>query len=287
MVSGGLAVEPDARRTNDWALALVGLPELMARTAGALTVPIGFLDGPVAIDHPDLAGADIRAVNGRVGAACISPFTAACGHGTFVAGILSARRGSRAPAICPDAPLLVRPIFTSAGDGHAATATPAEVAQGIVDAVTAGARVLNLSAATQAPTTRVEHQLHQSLDFAASRGVLVVAAAGNRAALGSSAITRHPWVIPVVAFDARGRPLDASTLGSSIGRNGLGAPGEAIESLGPDAAPHVGGGSSAAAAFVTGAIALLWSLVADASAHRVRSALLSGRARRGGHAAAA
>ena len=68
-------------------------------------------------------------------------------------------------------------------------------------------------------------------------------------------ITRHPWVIPVVGYNARGRPLNDSTLGSSIGRGGIGAPGDVIESIGPEASVRVGGGTSVAAAFVTGAIA--------------------------------
>ena len=174
MVSGGLAVEPDARRTNDWALALVGLPELMARTAGALTVPIGFLDGPVAIDHPDLAGAGIRAVNGRVGAACISPFTAAYGQALSLPG--SCLRDA-ARELRPSAPTRRCSCVLSSRPPAMVTPRPRPLQKSpreFVDAVTAGARVLNLSAATtQAPTTRVEHQLHQSLDFAASRGVLV------------------------------------------------------------------------------------------------------------------
>ena len=72
-------------------------------------------------------------------------------------------------------------------------------------------------------------------------------------------ITRHPWVIPVVACDASGRPVTESNLGSSIGRRGLRAPGESITSLGSATRSFTSGGTSVAAAFVTGAIALLWS----------------------------
>jgi hypothetical protein len=61
-----------------------------------------------------------------------------------------------------------------------------------------------------------------------------VAAAGNQGTLGSTAITRHLWVIPVVAYDLQGRPMDQSNLGSSIGRRGLGAPGDRITSLGAE-----------------------------------------------------
>ena len=39
------------------------------------------------------------------------------------------------------------------------------------------------------------------MNHAAHRGVITVAAAGNQGTVGSSAITRHPWVIPVAACD--------------------------------------------------------------------------------------
>ena len=63
----------------------------------------------------------------------------------------------------------------------------------------------------------------------------MVAAAGNQGTVGSSVITRHPWVIPVIACDLQGRPTTESNLGSSIGRRGLAAPGENIASLGTTA----------------------------------------------------
>jgi subtilisin family serine protease len=130
------------------------------------------------------------------------------------------------------------------------------------------------------PSAATDRRLQDALDYAARLGVLVVAAAGNQATLGSSAITRHPWVIPVVAYDRRGRPTRDSNLGASIGRRGVGAPGEAIESLAPDGGVRVGGGTSSAAAFVTGALALLCSLFPEASPSEVKRAVISGGRRR-------
>jgi subtilisin family serine protease len=102
---------------------------------------------------------------------------------------------------------------------------------------------------------------------------MVIAAAGNQGAVGGSAITRHPWVIPVVAHDIRGRPMDISNFCARIGRYGLGAPGEAITSLGAMGKPLRMGGTSAATPFVTGAAALMWSEFPDASAVEVRSTI--------------
>jgi subtilisin family serine protease len=121
---------------------------------------------------------------------------------------------------------------------------------------------------------KAERRLDEALRLALKRGVIVVAAAGNQGTLGSSAITRAPWVIPVVAADGTGRPMGLSNLGTSIGRNGLSAPGDAITSLGADGKPVTLGGTSAAVPFVTGAVALLWSEFPQANAAAIKSALL-------------
>jgi subtilisin family serine protease len=100
----------------------------------------------------------------------------------------------------------------------------------------------------------------------------VIVAAGNQGTLGSTVITRHPWVIPVAGYDLQGRPMKDSNLGSSIGRRGLGAPGDRITSLGADGGPLTLGGTSAAAPFVTGTMALLWSEFPAATATEIRLA---------------
>lgn len=262
------------------ALESTKLRGLMERTSGARDVAIALLDGPVATNHPDLAGARIEYVGGDSIGACAQLTSDACAHGTFVAGVLLARRGSRAPSICPNCTLISRPIFEETdGKGDVSAATHEELARAIIECVNAGARVLNLSVGTKLSTT-AQPRLRECLDYAARQSALVVAAAGNHGTLGSSAITRHPWVIPVVACDSRGRPMRESNLGGSIGRRGLGAPGETVESLGAEGAPMVLGGTSVAAPFVTGAIALLWSEFPRASAAQIRRAVTHRQLRR-------
>ncbi len=254
-------------------LDLVRLLPLMDRTSGRPEVKIGLIDGPVAMNHADLASEQIREVPGRM-SSCIQASSTACLHGTFVAGILAAKRKSSAPAICPGCTLLVRPIFTEtgAGNGEMPRATPAELAEAILDCIDAGASVLNVSAALAQPSLTSERELEDALDQAAKRGRILIVAAGNQGTLGSTTITRHPWAIPVVAYDLQGRPMGHSNLGISIGRWGLGAPGERITSLGAEGKPLTLAGTSAAAPFVTGAIALLWSEFPAATAAEVRVA---------------
>jgi len=133
--------------------------------------------------------------------------------------------------------------------------------------------VLNVSAAIAQPAIKSERVLEEALGQAARSGVIVIAAAGNQGTLGSTAITRHSWVIPVVAYDQQGKPMNHSNLGSSIGRRGLGAPGDGITSLGAEGKPLTLGGTSAAAPFVTGTVALLWSEFPNASAADIKLAV--------------
>jgi subtilisin family serine protease len=87
-------------------------------------------------------------------------------------------------------------------------------------------------------------------------------------------------VIPVAACDLRGRPLGQTNLGASIGRRGLLAPGEQITSLGAGGESLTLSGTSAAKPFVTGAIALVWSLFPAATGAELRMAVLHAHGRR-------
>ncbi|MCI0353505.1 MAG: S8 family serine peptidase [Beijerinckiaceae bacterium] len=263
-------------------LDLVRLTALMERAQGRAEIVIGLIDGPVVLSHPDLAAGRLREMPGKLGSACARSDSAACQHGTFVAGILSARRGSPAPAICPGCTLLVRPIFSEAtpANGDMPSAKPEELAAAILACLEAGAHVLNISAAIAQPSSKSERALQEALDEAAKRGVIVVAAAGNQGTLGGTAITSHPWVIPIAAYDLAGRPLGQSNLGISIGRRGLGAPGDRITSLGANGKPVTLGGTSAAAPFVTGAVALLWSENLGVTAGAMKLAVTQAGSRR-------
>ena len=256
-------------------LELIKLTALMERTSGSPELKIGLIDGPVVIQHADLAGEHVREIPGKNGAMCAQTNSTACMHGTFIAGILSGQRSSPAPAICPNCTLLIRPIFaeTTSGREHTPSATSLELAAAIIECIDAGAQVINLSLALAHPSTKGEQALEESLNQAVRRGVLMIAAAGNQSTLGGSAITHHPWVIPVVGCDLSGRPMNESNLGASIGRRGLRAPGDRITSLGSEGQSLTLGGTSVAVPFVTGTAALLWSEFPRATAAQIKLAI--------------
>jgi subtilisin family serine protease len=237
-------------------LDLVGLTPLMRRSRGASAIPVGLIDGPVDLKHAELAASKLRAV-GTADPRCHDTSSAACHHGTQVALLLS--------GIVPRCALSIRPIFFDAEDGaQLPRASASELSRAILDCVDAGLRLLNISAGLP-PSVRIERRLDDALNHAAAREVLIVAAAGNQAMIASSAITRHPAVLSVAACDLQGAPLERSNLSGSIGRAGLMAPGASINGA--------LGGTSAAAAFVTGALALLWSEFPDARPADLRYAV--------------
>lgn len=254
---------------------LVDLVPMMNRTQGSSGVKIGLIDGPVLVRHADISIDRIVQIPEANGSSCRRADSMACMHGTFVAGILSAKRISPAPAICPGCTLVVRPVFAESPSLSNAmpTSSPSELAAAVFECIQAGVKVINLSLALANPSTKSEGALEDALDYAAKRKVIVVAAAGNQGSLGSSAITRHPWVLPVVACDLRGRPASMTNLGSSIGRNGLRAPGHNITSLGARGRSLTLSGTSVAAPFVTGAIALLMSAFPNRSAAEIKLAV--------------
>ncbi len=278
VIRSNLIPQSGSRRASDnhgSPLDLVGLTRLMQLTGGKPEVAIGLIDGPVLISHADFANNNIREIPGTHAGTCRQATSVACTHGTFVAGILLARRGSVAPAICPDCTLLVRPIFAegASANGQMPSATPEELATAIIDCIDNGAQAINLSAAIAQLSSKAERKLEQALNYCARRAVLVIAAAGNQGTVGSSAITRHPWVIPVIACDLQGRPISYSNLGHSIGRRGLSAPGAGVRSLSTNGDAPMFAGTSAAAPFVTGTAALLLTLFPNATGTMIKLAL--------------
>jgi subtilisin family serine protease len=269
-----IADRPGAPRTSSTALDRVRLPRLMELTSGVPEVVVGLIDGPIARDHPDLAREQIRVLPGGAGDTCATPESFACRHGTLVAGLLHARRDSSFPGICPGCTLVSRSIFLEAPDAEVPNATVEELADAIIEVIGAGARVLNLSVGLAEQSIRAIQVIELVLGQAARHGVVVVVAAGNQGVLGSSAITRHPWVIPVVPCDSDGRVLASSNIGPSIGRHGLVAPGQDATSLAASGGHARFSGSSAAAPFVTGTVALLWSVFQRVSAAQLRLAMI-------------
>ena len=241
---------------------------------------MGVVDGPVGATHSDLAEVAVRQVPGAPTYLCSRADSFACAHGTMVVGILAAKRDSMARGICPGCSFCIYPIFREEppGGGDSArprmpVATPDTLAKAITALIAGGTRVVNLSVALPLTAASNHRALEDALNLAAQKGVLVVAAAGNEGLLGSSQITRHRWVIPVAGCDKTGRPSTYTNAAPSTARQGVSAPAEGVTTLSANGGFTSFEGTSAAAPFVTGTIALLLSLFPSRTAAEIRQAV--------------
>lgn len=257
-------------------LALVKLTHLMEVCSGDPSISVGIIDGPIDLTHPAFSDSSIRTVKPNLLLACQDAQSEACSHGTGIGGILCARRGFPAPAICPSCTFLFYPIFPEHPQGLSdlALATPVELARAIVETVDSGAKIINLSLGVIPTDTSTYRELDEACDYAAQRGVILVAAAGNQGRIGFLPLLNRPWVIPVASCDRNGRITPESNVGPRIGKSGLCAPGVDILTSIPGSQYGSISGTSAAAAFVTGGIALLWSEYPEMSALEMRAVVL-------------
>lgn len=257
-------------------LSQIRLQSLMDISNGNPDISIGLIDGPVDYTHPAFQGSRISAVKESQLAVCISASSIACRHGTFVGGILCAKRGLSAPAICPGCTLLLRPIFMDQTltnrDIILPSTTPEELSEAIIEVVDAQVKIINLSLGLSSSSLITYSRLQEAYDYARLHGTIIVAASGNQGNIGSISLINNQWIIPVAACDEYGRLDSMSNFGKSIGNRGLMAPGVNITSTSSD---EGGGGyiqmsgTSFAAPFVTGALALLWSVFPKATAAEI------------------
>jgi thermitase len=166
---GRLAYTPnDPKFRNQWGLKKTGFTEAWNRTRGS-GVKVAVVDTGAAVGHVDLRHKVSQArdiVNGDNTVRDLS------GHGTHVAGIIAADTNNRAGIAggCPNCRLLVAKVFDGKNTG-----TVARFAKGIEWSADQGAEVINLSFTHPLPST-VEKN---AIDYARSKGAVVVAAAGN------------------------------------------------------------------------------------------------------------
>lgn len=186
-------------------------------------------------------------------------------HGTNMASIIAGHGhgpGSTAGVIgvAPEARLLsVRVILEKDEPGYAAYSTDERfkdtIPKGIRYSVDHGVDVINLSLGRKQPSSKER----EAVAYAISKGVVVVASAGNDGESGTgptpySYPASYPGVISVAAVDAARRHASFSDRNSAVV---VSAPGVRIVGAGPGDTYWLGDGTSPAAAFVSGTAALI------------------------------
>jgi len=162
-------VPNDTLWQEQWGPRRVRAPRAWDATRGSSSLVVAVVDTGVDYGHPDLQGLFVPGfdfVNNDANPRDDQ------GHGTAVAGVIAARTQNHEGQAGMCWKCSVMPVKVLDRNGTGPTST---IAAGIVWAVNQGARVINLSLGG-AGTTQA---LQDAVLFAASKGVVVVAAAGN------------------------------------------------------------------------------------------------------------
>jgi hypothetical protein len=137
------------------------------------------------------------------------------GHGTAVASMIIGSN-SLTPGVAPASSILSIRVADDLGQSDSFV-----LAQGIIAAVDAGARLINISMGGFGQSVLLEN----AISYARERGALIFAATGNNGASQVYYPAAYEGVIAVGAVDADGNHLDFSNGGSQVD---VSAPGYAI-----------------------------------------------------------
>jgi subtilisin family serine protease len=270
---------------DQWALGAIGSRTAWARAQGK-GATVAIVDSGADMQHKDLApnlwtnpgevpgnGIDDDA-DGYVDDVHGYDFTDADGdpsdtdgHGTHVAGIV-AGACKTVCGVAPQANLMIVRVLDAGANGQTD-----KVALGIRYAVDKGAKIVNLSLAGPSP----DPALQAAIDYAAARGVIVVAAAGNQS--GDNDITPSypaaaysPNLISVASMDSGGGLSQISNYGRQSVT--VAAPGSDIVSTAMGGGRQWRTGTSMAAAVVSGSLADLASAKRNAGWQQLRASIV-------------
>jgi len=221
-------------------------------------IKVAVLDSGVATDNTDINPKVVLRANFSSAATNEDNY----GHGTHVAGIVAASYDNAlgVAGTCPGCTILAGKVLNDSGVGSSSS-----LADGINWAVTNGAKVINMSIGVRASRT-----LEAAINNAWSKGVVLVAAAGNGGNQTKIYPAAYPNVIAVAATDNKDVKASFSTYGASW--VDIAAPGVNVYSTFPNHkfvigtqnnrsfGYDVGNGTSMSSPIVAATAALVWSV---------------------------
>ncbi|MGA5183464.1 type VII secretion-associated serine protease mycosin [Streptomyces pseudogriseolus] len=268
----------DAIRDRQWALDALHTDRIWPTTRGA-GVTVAVLDTGVEADHPDLDG-NVLEGKDLVGFGAREGDEAWARHGTAMAGIIAGHGhgpgdGDGVLGVAPEAKILPVRVILEDKDPARAKARSTRgnaLAEGIRWAADHGADVINLSLGDDSASAHPEPGEDEAIQYALRKGVVVVASAGNGGEKGDriSYPAAYPGVIAATAVDRYGTRAPFSTRRWYAT---VSAPGVDVIIADPDHKYYEGWGTSAASAFVSGAVALLKAAHPDLTPAQVKRLL--------------
>lgn len=260
-ISEGTIVPNDTLYSKyQWNLPQIATESGWNVSKGSNDIVVAVIDTGVQIDHPDLQGRLVEGVNVVDPS---SPPEDDVGHGTHVAGIISAAVNNGEGVAGMTWYTKIMPIKALDSTGAGSTYS---VAEGILWAVDHGANVINMSLGNYAEA----EFLHDALKYAFDRGVVLVAASGNDNTDRPGFPAAYPEVLAVAATDPDQTRAEYSNYGDYID---IAAPGTSIPSTYPGSRYAALSGTSMASPHVAALASLVRAVNPQLSNEEVMNVL--------------
>jgi len=264
-----------------YALKRLGARRVWERATGNGVI-VAVVDSGVNARNPHFTGAVLPGTSLIPDDPDTRGWTDRTSHGTAIAGIIAARpvMGSGVVGLAPKARILPVRVFVGEEDRHVAAGVALRadrIAEGIRWAVERGARIVNVSMSTP----KHDGRLDAAVAFARSRGVLVVASAGNRtqspdkgdgprypaASAGALAVTAATTQDVVTDDSIHGPHVDVASPGHEVLTT--------FRAIGDCLIETDGASSSFATGYVSGAAALIAETYPSASPDEIAYRLMA------------
>ncbi len=247
----------------------IDAPEAWEITTGSPGVKIAILDSGIDQDHPDLMG-KILVNENFTGSATVDDNY---GHGTHVSGTAAANTNNSLGVAGVGYQSSLMNVKVLGDDGYGAYSW---IANGIIWAANNGADIINMSLGSNFKSTALE----SAVNYAWSKGVVIVAAAGNSANSSKTYPAYYPNCIAVAATTNNDVKASFSSYGSWVD---VAAPGENVYSTFPNHTFYLqtvygrsnnydfGNGTSMSTPHVAGIAALIWAEYPSLNNQEVRN----------------
>jgi len=250
-VAEAMASPDDPWFANQWGMVKIQAPQAWDVTTGGSQINIAILDTGVDLDHLDLASKIVSNINFSS-----SPTVDDVdGHGTHVAGIVGAitNNGIGVAGLGYRATIMSVKVLGDTGSGAYSA-----IASGIIWAADHGADIINMSLGGSSASSTLE----SAINYAWSKGVVVVAAAGNNGNSVPFYPAYYTNCIAVAGTDSLDKLAGWSNYGDWVD---VAAPGVNIVSTLINSGYGYKSGTSMASPHVAGLAALVSTVVSDAN----------------------
>jgi len=240
-------VPNDPLYVNQWALPKIGWDQVFGVITPTGSAKVAVLDTGVDASHPELAGKVLAGTSILDGS---NGMTDPSGHGTWLAGIIAAQTDTlpvEGIAAVGYAGVQIVPVTVLNANGEG---QDSDVIAGVLWAADHGADVILM--AFSAPD--FSQNLQDAIDYAWSKGVVVVAAVGNNAVSTPTFPAGDRGVMGVAATDQNDGLALFSNAGQAVF---IAAPGVDIQTIDLNGNYIVISGTSTSAAYVAGLAAFM------------------------------